>query len=54
MGLTALIMGLVDRKPEVIDQAAKQIADSFLSGVVGDGSWKSEKSATKSRALKRA
>ncbi len=54
MGLTALIMGLVDRKPEVIDAAAKQIADTFLGGVLGDGTWKSEKSATKSRALKRA
>lgn len=54
MGLTALIMGLLDRKPEVIDAAAKQIADTFLNGVAGDGSWKSEKSGTKSRALKRA
>lgn len=54
MGLTAFIMGVLERENEVIDQAAGQISDTFLSGVVGDGSWKSEKSATKSRALKRA
>jgi TetR/AcrR family fatty acid metabolism transcriptional regulator len=54
MGLTAFIMGVIERKPELIDQAAKQIADTFLGGVLGDGSWKSEKSGTKSRALKRA
>lgn len=54
MGLTAFIMGTLERKPEVIDAAAQQIADTFLGGVLGDDSWKSEKSGTKSRALKRA
>lgn len=53
MGLTAFIMGVLDRKSEIIDQAAQQIADTFLGGVMGDGSWKSEKSGSKSRALKR-
>ncbi|MBK7858527.1 MAG: TetR/AcrR family transcriptional regulator [Archangiaceae bacterium] len=54
MGLTAFIMGLLDRKPETVDQAARQVADTFLGGALGDGTWKNEKSATKSRALKRA
>ncbi len=54
MGLTAFIMGTLERKPEIIDAAAQQIADTFLGGVLGDDSWKSEKSGTKSRALKRA
>jgi TetR/AcrR family fatty acid metabolism transcriptional regulator len=53
MGLTTFIMGLLDRKSEAIDQAAQQVADTFLGGVLGDGAWKNEKSATKSRALKR-
>lgn len=54
MGLTAFVMGILDRKSEVIDQAAQQVADTFLGGVMGDGSWKNDKSATKSRPLKRA
>jgi TetR/AcrR family fatty acid metabolism transcriptional regulator len=54
MGLTAFVMGLLDREPEVIDRAAQQVADTFLSGVLGVDAWKNEKSGTKSRALKRA
>lgn len=54
MGLTAFITGILDRKPEIVDSAAQQVADTFLGGVIGDGSWKSEKSGSKSRALKRA
>ncbi len=54
MGLTAFVMGLLDREPATIDRAAQQVADMLLSGVLGVESWKNEKSGTKSRALKRA
>ena len=60
MGLTAFLLGLLDRKSDaVIDSAARQVADTFLSGVMVtppavETTWKSDKSAPKSRALKRA
>jgi TetR/AcrR family fatty acid metabolism transcriptional regulator len=53
MGLTAFVMGILEREPEVIDRAAQQVADTFLGGVLGADAWKNEKSGTKSRALKR-
>jgi TetR/AcrR family fatty acid metabolism transcriptional regulator len=38
MGLTAFILGLLDRRdPAVIARAADQVADTFLSGILGAG-----------------
>ncbi len=62
MGFTALVMGLVDAQdPEKLDQARRQIANSFLHGVLlpaapTEESWKKEreKSATKSKATRRS
>jgi TetR/AcrR family fatty acid metabolism transcriptional regulator len=62
MGFTALVMGMVDpRDPEKMEQARKQIAGSFLHGVlVGDpeteAPWKKEqgKSATRSKVARRS
>jgi TetR/AcrR family transcriptional regulator, fatty acid metabolism regulator protein len=54
MGLTAFIMGLIERDEGSIDRAAQQVSDSLLNGILGAQPWKNEKSATKSRALKRA
>jgi TetR/AcrR family fatty acid metabolism transcriptional regulator len=54
MGLTAFVLGIMERDPAIIDKAASQVADTFLGGVLGVDQWKSEKSGTKSRALKRA
>ncbi len=62
MGLTAFVLGLLDRKDEaVIDRAARQVAETFLHGVVGARMgvvqeaqpWTQEKSGTKSRAARR-
>lgn len=59
MGLTAFILGILDRRDDaVIDRAAHQVAETFLSGVLGAGQalavgdaqpW-TEKSGTKSKA----
>lgn len=60
MAFTALVMGLVDaRDPDKLEQARRQIAESFLHGVrAGDATaevpWKQEKSATPSKASKRS
>lgn len=58
MGLTAFILGLLDRRDDsAIDRAAGQVAETFLSGILGSGqalavgethAW-TEKSATKSK-----
>jgi TetR/AcrR family fatty acid metabolism transcriptional regulator len=62
MGLTILVMGLVDpRDPEKLEQAKQQIAGTFLHGVLSEDtaagvSWKREqgKSATRSKATRRS
>lgn len=58
MGLTAFILGILDRRDDaVIERAAGQVAETFLSGILGSGpalplgethAW-TEKSATKSK-----
>ncbi len=57
MGLTAFVLGFVDRSDDALDRAAKQVAETFLSGVLarpGDEAWKSEKSSTRSKVARRA
>lgn len=63
MGLTALVMGLVDAKdPEAFERARQQIAGSFLQGVLtedaaaAEESWKKEreKSATRTKGTRRS
>ncbi len=62
MGFTALVMGMVDsRDPEKMERARRQIAGSFLHGVVAGGTdpeaaWKrdQEKSATRSKVARRS
>ncbi|MFL5321902.1 MAG: TetR/AcrR family transcriptional regulator [Myxococcaceae bacterium] len=63
MGLTAFVLGLVDPKDEVrVERARNQISESFLHGILPTGgganaevtSWKSDKSATRSRAQRRS
>lgn len=58
MGLTAFVLGILDKRDEaVIERARDQVAETFLSGVLGAGlplslpeaPW-TEKSGTKSRA----
>jgi TetR/AcrR family fatty acid metabolism transcriptional regulator len=59
MGLTAFVLGILDRRDEAaIERAANQVAETFLSGILGAGqgatlgetqAW-TEKSGTKSRA----
>lgn len=58
MGLTAFVLGILDKRDEaVIERARDQVAETFLSGVLGAGQplslpeapW-TEKSGTKSRA----
>jgi len=61
MGLTAFVVGLSDATdPAALERAKTQLADAFLSGMLapgkaagGESTWKSEKSATKSRAARR-
>lgn len=58
MGLTAFILGILDRRDDAaIDRAAHQVAETFLSGILGSGqalavgethAW-TEKSGTKSK-----
>lgn len=58
MGLTAFILGILDRRDEaVIERAERQVAETFLNGILGAGqvlprgethAW-TEKSATKSK-----
>ena len=60
MGLTAFVLGLLDRKDDsVLDRARDQVAETFLRGVVpldavAEDTWTNAKSATKSRAQRRA
>lgn len=64
MGLTAFVVGLSDtRDVQALERAKQQIAASFLGGVsvtgaagapLPEGEWKSEKSATRSRAARRS
>ncbi len=60
MGLTAFVLGLLDRKDDsVLDRARDQVAETFLRGVVPLGAgvektWTNAKSPTKSRAQRRA
>jgi TetR/AcrR family transcriptional regulator, fatty acid metabolism regulator protein len=60
MGLTAFVLGLLDRKDDsVLDRARDQVAETFLRGVVPAGAaveerWTNAKSPTKSRAQRRA
>jgi TetR/AcrR family fatty acid metabolism transcriptional regulator len=62
MGFTALVMGVVDIKdPEKVERAKRNIAGSFLQGVLVEGappeeSWKKEpeKSATRPKAVRRS
>jgi TetR/AcrR family fatty acid metabolism transcriptional regulator len=59
MGLTAFVLGLLDRKDDsVLDRARDQVAETFLRGVVPEGAaveatW-TAKSPTKSKAQRRA
>jgi TetR/AcrR family fatty acid metabolism transcriptional regulator len=62
MGLTAFVMGLLDRKNDaVIDRAADQVATAYLRGVLapaaalpeGQEPWSSERPATKSKPARR-
>jgi TetR/AcrR family fatty acid metabolism transcriptional regulator len=62
MGLTAFVLGLMDRKdPSAIDAAARQVAQTYLRGVMGArddklveaSQWLKEKSAVPSRAASR-
>jgi TetR/AcrR family fatty acid metabolism transcriptional regulator len=60
MGLTAFVLGLLDRRDErVLDGARDQVTETFLRGVVPasapvEESWTSEKSSSKSRVQRRA
>ena len=60
MGLTAFVLGLLDRKDDsVLDRARDQVAETFLRGVVpldavAEEPWTNAKSPTKSRAQRRA
>lgn len=70
MGLTAFVLGLMDsRNEQLLERARNQISESFLRGVIAQekqpssspsnsgseaGSWKSDKSSTRSRAPKRS
>jgi TetR/AcrR family fatty acid metabolism transcriptional regulator len=62
MGLTAFVLGLLDRKDDsVLDRARDQVAETFLRGVVPsqpalpvEDSWTNAKSSSKSRAPRRA
>lgn len=65
MGLTAFVLGLLDRRDEaVVERAARQVAETFLRGALQAKAtaltapeeaqpWTQEKSATKSRAARR-
>jgi len=57
MGLTAFVLGFVERSDEALDRAANQVAETFLSGIRrpidGDDAWKSEKSNTRSKPVRR-
>ncbi len=61
MGLTAFVLGLLDRKDDaVLDRARDQVAETFLRGVLpasgpAEEAWATNgKSSTKSRAQRRA
>ncbi len=56
MGLTAFVVGLSDASdPAALERAKAQIADSFLNGMLApEAEWKSERSATRSRAARRS
>ncbi len=60
MGLTAFVLGLLDRKDDsVLDRACDQVSETFLRGVIPanvpvEDQWTNAKSSTKSRALRRA
>ena len=60
MGLTAFVLGLLDRKDDtVLDRARDQVIETFLRGVIParvpvEDSWTNAKSPSKSRALRRA
>ncbi len=59
MGLTAFVLGLLDRKDEsVLDRACDQVAETFLHGAMpllaAEEKWTNAKSSTKPRAQRRA
>ncbi|MFT3836697.1 MAG: TetR/AcrR family transcriptional regulator [Myxococcaceae bacterium] len=57
MGLTAFVLGFVERTDEALERAANQVAETFLNGIVprdGDESWKTEKSNTRPKLARRA
>ena len=60
MGLTAFVLGLLDRKDDgVLDRARDQVTETFLRGVMPgrlpvEESWTNAKSLSKSRAQRRA
>ena len=61
MGLTAFVLGFVERTDEALERAANQVAETFLNGITprdpdqsGDPAWKTEKSNTKPKLAKRA
>ena len=59
MGLTALVLGLYEAKDErATERVAHQVADSFLKGVLPNGTaeieWKTKPSSTRSKALRRS
>lgn len=57
MGLTAFVLGFVERSDEALERAANQVAETFLNGIAprdGDESWKTEKSNTRPKLARRA
>jgi TetR/AcrR family fatty acid metabolism transcriptional regulator len=57
MGLTALVLGFIERTDDALERAANQVAETFLAGVLtkpGDTAWTSDKSSTRSRVARRA
>ncbi len=59
MGLTALVVGLLDRAgPSALDRAKEQVAEAFLHGVLLDTSeevaWKKDRSGIRPRAARRS
>ena len=56
MGLTSLVMGLLDGRDEaVLACAQSQLADSFLHGTLaGEASWKQDRSGSRLKTAKRS
>ncbi|HXX31690.1 MAG TPA: TetR/AcrR family transcriptional regulator [Myxococcaceae bacterium] len=56
MGLTSLVMGLLDGRDEaLLGRAQTQLADSFLHGtLVAEGPWKQDRSGSRLKTVKRS